>query len=134
VVLLLCGVVSYMAVRSSAAASQAVAQRIRSSPMCESIVLVALTGWGQAQDLARAKAAGFDHYLVKPADPACKAHYTLAAQLARRAAGRGLRRGAALARVAVLPAPAPLAARLFLSSAMKSTTLLSPFGVGAGSS
>jgi PAS domain S-box-containing protein len=46
-----------------------VAQRIRSSGKCESIVLVALTGWGQAQDLARAKAAGFDHHLVKPAEP-----------------------------------------------------------------
>jgi PAS domain S-box-containing protein len=46
-----------------------VAQRIRSSAGFESIVLVALTGWGQAQDLARAKAAGFDHHLVKPADP-----------------------------------------------------------------
>jgi PAS domain S-box-containing protein len=46
-----------------------VAQRIRSSPNSEAIVLVALTGWGQAQDLARAKAAGFDHHLVKPAEP-----------------------------------------------------------------
>jgi len=46
-----------------------VAQRIRSSARSGSIVLVALTGWGQAQDLARAKAAGFDHHLVKPAEP-----------------------------------------------------------------
>jgi CheY-like chemotaxis protein len=46
-----------------------VAQRIRSSSSSDSIVLVALTGWGQAQDLARAKAAGFDHHLVKPAEP-----------------------------------------------------------------
>ena len=28
--------------------------------------LVALTGWGQAADRARAFAAGFDHHLVKP--------------------------------------------------------------------
>jgi CheY-like chemotaxis protein len=45
------------------------AQRIRSSLPSEPMVLVALTGWGQAQDLARAKAAGFDHHLVKPAEP-----------------------------------------------------------------
>ena len=31
-------------------------------------VLVALTGWGQDDDRARARAAGFDHHLVKPAD------------------------------------------------------------------
>jgi PAS domain S-box-containing protein len=46
-----------------------VAQRIRASLSSGPIVLVALTGWGQAQDLARAKAAGFDHHLVKPAEP-----------------------------------------------------------------
>ncbi|MDB5966154.1 MAG: response regulator, partial [Polaromonas sp.] len=31
-------------------------------------VLVALTGWGQADDLRRAREAGFDHHMVKPAD------------------------------------------------------------------
>jgi CheY-like chemotaxis protein len=46
-----------------------VAERIRHSPKPEPIVLVAITGWGQAQDLERAKAAGFDHHLVKPAEP-----------------------------------------------------------------
>jgi len=46
-----------------------VAQRIRAGLQSGPIVLVALTGWGQAQDLERAKAAGFDHHLVKPADP-----------------------------------------------------------------
>jgi CheY-like chemotaxis protein len=29
-------------------------------------VLVALTGYGQVSDRARAKDAGFDHHLVKP--------------------------------------------------------------------
>ncbi len=29
---------------------------------------VALTGWGQAQDQARAQAAGFDHHVTKPVD------------------------------------------------------------------
>jgi PAS domain S-box-containing protein len=31
-------------------------------------VLVALTGWGQAEDRRRSREAGFDHHLVKPAD------------------------------------------------------------------
>jgi CheY-like chemotaxis protein len=30
------------------------------------ILLIACTGWGAARDRARAKAAGFDHHLVKP--------------------------------------------------------------------
>ena len=29
---------------------------------------IALTGYGQAQDEAMSRAAGFDHHLVKPAD------------------------------------------------------------------
>jgi CheY-like chemotaxis protein len=33
------------------------------------IVLVALTGWGQEQDKDRAREAGFDHHLTKPAEP-----------------------------------------------------------------
>jgi len=28
-----------------------------------------LTGWGQEEDRRRTKEAGFDHHLVKPADP-----------------------------------------------------------------
>lgn len=31
-------------------------------------VLVALTGWGSHEDLERARSAGFDHHLTKPAD------------------------------------------------------------------
>ena len=34
------------------------------------VVLVALTGWGQDEDQARARDAGFDYHLTKPADPA----------------------------------------------------------------
>jgi CheY-like chemotaxis protein len=30
--------------------------------------IVALTGWGQEEDRRRAKEAGFDHHLIKPAD------------------------------------------------------------------
>jgi CheY-like chemotaxis protein len=29
---------------------------------------VAVTGWGQPEDRARTRAAGFDHHLVKPVD------------------------------------------------------------------
>ena len=32
-------------------------------------LLIACTGWGQPQDRARAREAGFDHHLVKPIDP-----------------------------------------------------------------
>ena len=31
-------------------------------------MLVALTGWGQDDDRQRAREAGFDHHLVKPAE------------------------------------------------------------------
>src|SRR5215470_13472153 len=34
------------------------------------LFLAAVTGWGQAQDRARAFAAGFDHHVLKPADAA----------------------------------------------------------------
>ncbi len=30
---------------------------------------MALTGWGQEVDVERSREAGFDHHLVKPADP-----------------------------------------------------------------
>jgi PAS domain S-box-containing protein len=45
-----------------------VAQRIREAPMHAEITLVALTGWGQAEDRRRTQAAGFHHHLVKPVD------------------------------------------------------------------
>ena len=32
-------------------------------------VLVAVTGWGQVEDRARAREAGFDEHLTKPVDP-----------------------------------------------------------------
>ena len=44
------------------------ARRIRST-LGTSVVLVALTGWGQDEDKERARDAGFDHHLTKPADP-----------------------------------------------------------------
>jgi PAS domain S-box-containing protein len=47
-----------------------VAQRIRAEPAHRELVLVALTGWGQAEDKERAMNVGFDHHLTKPVDPA----------------------------------------------------------------
>jgi len=44
------------------------ARRIRAS-LGRSVVLVALTGWGQEQDQRRAYAAGFDYHVTKPAEP-----------------------------------------------------------------
>jgi CheY-like chemotaxis protein len=45
-----------------------VARRIRAGFPERRPVLVALTGWGQSDDRQRARDAGFDHHLVKPAD------------------------------------------------------------------
>ena len=33
------------------------------------MTLVAVTGWGQEEDIRKAKAAGFDHHFTKPTDP-----------------------------------------------------------------
>ena len=43
---------------------------IRGKPWGQEPVIVALTGWGQAEDRRRSKEAGFDHHLVKPVEPA----------------------------------------------------------------
>ena len=45
------------------------AKLIRRQPWGKDMVLVALTGWGQSEDRRRSKDAGFNHHLVKPADP-----------------------------------------------------------------
>jgi CheY-like chemotaxis protein len=50
------------------------ARLIRQQPWGRNMVLVALTGWGQVEDRRRSKAAGFNHHLVKPADPAVVAN------------------------------------------------------------
>ncbi|WP_292448484.1 AAA family ATPase [Methylibium sp.] len=44
------------------------ARRIRAQPRHAAMTLVALTGWGQAQDRERTRAAGFDDHLVKPVE------------------------------------------------------------------
>jgi CheY-like chemotaxis protein len=45
-----------------------VAQLLRARHPERKAMLVALTGWGQEDDLRRAREAGFDHHLVKPAE------------------------------------------------------------------
>ena len=45
-----------------------VAKRIRQHPDLTSVVLVALTGYHQETNGQRSQEAGFDYYLVKPAD------------------------------------------------------------------
>lgn len=44
------------------------ARRLHSDPLTRHACFVALTGYGQAHDMMLAKAAGFDHHLVKPVD------------------------------------------------------------------
>jgi PAS domain S-box-containing protein len=46
-----------------------VARAIRSQPWGATIMLIAVTGWGQEDDKRKAKEAGFDHHLTKPIDP-----------------------------------------------------------------
>jgi PAS domain S-box-containing protein len=43
-----------------------VAQSIRRRPNGDELLLIALSGYGRAEDIARSQEAGFDHHLVKP--------------------------------------------------------------------
>ncbi|HYB98398.1 MAG TPA: ATP-binding protein [Candidatus Limnocylindrales bacterium] len=45
------------------------ARRIRQEPWGKNLVLIALTGWGQQEDLEKSRQAGFDGHLVKPVAP-----------------------------------------------------------------
>lgn len=44
------------------------AAQLRAHPMTAATTLVAVTGWGQATDLQRARDAGFDEHMVKPVE------------------------------------------------------------------
>ncbi len=44
------------------------ARALRSASPDRPRVMVAVTGWGQPEDLRRTTEAGFDHHLVKPPD------------------------------------------------------------------
>jgi CheY-like chemotaxis protein len=46
------------------------ARRARAQSAGGGLFLIALTGWGQEEDRQRAREAGFDAHLTKPADPA----------------------------------------------------------------
>ncbi len=52
------------------------ARRIRAQSWGRSLVLVALTGWGQEADRRRSREAGFDSHWVKPLDVDNFARYT----------------------------------------------------------
>jgi PAS domain S-box-containing protein len=47
-----------------------VCRQIRTQAWGEGMVLIAVTGWGQDEDKARSKEAGFNFHMVKPVDPA----------------------------------------------------------------
>ena len=44
-------------------------RQIRTEPWGKSIVLIALTGWGQDEDRMHSKEAGFNFHMIKPVDP-----------------------------------------------------------------
>ncbi|AEG91490.1 ATP-binding protein [Ramlibacter tataouinensis] len=46
------------------------ARQLRALPAPRRATFIALTGYGQAHDIAQSRAAGFDHHFVKPVDPA----------------------------------------------------------------
>src|SRR5688572_9381091 len=50
-----------------------VCREVRKAPWGADVFVIALTGWGQAEDRQRTREAGFDHHLVKPVEPAALA-------------------------------------------------------------
>jgi CheY-like chemotaxis protein len=42
------------------------ARALRQEPWGRNVLLIAITGWGQAEDKRQTHDAGFDHHLVKP--------------------------------------------------------------------
>lgn len=46
-----------------------VCRQLRRQVRSHRLVIIALTGWGQADDRRRSSEAGFDAHLVKPVDP-----------------------------------------------------------------
>jgi PAS domain S-box-containing protein len=45
-----------------------VCRRIRQQPWAKNVLIVAITGWGQAEDQKKSNEAGFDAHMVKPPD------------------------------------------------------------------
>jgi signal transduction histidine kinase/ActR/RegA family two-component response regulator len=73
-----------------------VARRMRARPGFEDLTIIAITGWGQAEDRARSREAGFDAHLTKPPDLEQVRHLLVSSGERRerqRARGRGQRGG-----------------------------------------
>ena len=77
-----------------------VCRRIREEPWGADMLLVAVTGWGQAEDRRQSLEVGFDLHLVKPVNPS-DLETLLSKEPRRRPAYRGANSGAQLT------APAP---------------------------
>ena len=45
-----------------------VLKRLRAEGCCEGALIIAVSGYGQPEDLRRSREAGFDRHLVKPVD------------------------------------------------------------------
>jgi PAS domain S-box-containing protein len=60
-----------------------IAARVRAAPWSPDITLIALTGWGQSSDRARALTAGFDEHWVKPIAPETAIEFCAAAARSR---------------------------------------------------
>jgi signal transduction histidine kinase/DNA-binding response OmpR family regulator len=75
-----------------------VAQRVRADPDNSSIVIVAVSGYGQEEHRSRSSQAGCDHHLVKPIEPAVVSELLASLQSRRHGASPEnivrLRRGA----------------------------------------
>ncbi len=67
-----------------------VAREVRSMANRKDVALIALTGWGSAEDKRKARSAGFDVHLTKPIDPAVL--QDVVADMARRRTERALDR------------------------------------------
>ncbi len=61
-----------------------VCRRIRAQSWGKSVMLVALTGWGQDADRRRSHEAGFDHHLVKPVELKALVNLLAGVQVAKR--------------------------------------------------
>jgi len=60
------------------------ARKIRAMEAAPEMLLVAISGWGQEQDIAQSREAGFDHHFVKPVDVARLADVIAAHRLSHR--------------------------------------------------
>jgi PAS domain S-box-containing protein len=66
-----------------------VARRLRAAPWGSDIRLIAVTGWGQEDDRAKSRDAGFDEHLTKPVDPEVLMNVILADRGGAASAARG---------------------------------------------